>query len=130
MYAVRPAVKSRFFAFLADMVLKLTLHLLNYLLNPARVNPAVLHEALDGAFGDLSFYRVKSGKRNRAGRIVNNNIYACGYLERAYVAALAAAYSALHIVIREVYNADRCLNGVFRGAFLYRQGQYLARLLI
>src|SRR5262245_57424852 len=76
------------------------------LLDPSRVNAAVLHESLQGHAGDFTADRIKAADHDNPGGIVDDDIDARGLFEAAYIAALPADDASFHIVAGDGHGAD------------------------
>jgi hypothetical protein len=83
---------------------------LDNLLDPGRVDPAVLDQPFNGDAGDLPADGIERGDQNRSRRVVNDQVYARGSLEGADVPALPSDDPALHLVIGELDEAHRGLD--------------------
>ena len=79
---------------------------------------------------DLAAHRVEAAQDDRLGRVVDDQVDAGRLLERADVAALAADDAALHLVARQVDDADRVLGGVVGGDALHRGQDDVAGLVL
>ena len=118
----------RLLAELEDVLLHLLLRLLDDLLDPRRVDAAVLDELGQGEPGGLAADVVEGADDDDAGRVVDDHIDAGGLLEGADVAALAADDPALHVVAGDVDRADGGVGGVLGGVALDGGGEDLAGL--
>ncbi len=107
----------------ADVVLHLLLRLLDDLLDPGGMDPAVLDQLLERELGDLAADAVEPRDDDHAGRVVDDHVDAGGLLEGADVPALAADDPPLHLVVGDVDRADGHLGGVRRGVALDRGGR-------
>ena len=85
------------------------------LFDPVRVDPAVQDQLLQGEPADLAPDRVEAGQQHGLGGVVDDQVDAGGRLERPDVAALAADDPALHLVARQVQDADHALRGLLAG---------------
>src|SRR5439155_10958571 len=83
-----PAVRleDRLLPGLADDLLDLSLRLVVRLLDPRRMDPAVLEELRDGEAGDLSAEPVEAREHDRMRRVVDDEVHTGEVLERADVA--------------------------------------------
>ena len=97
------------------------------LLDPRRVDAAVLDQLRQRQPRDLAADAVERGEHDRLRRVVDDEVDAGEVLERADVAALAADDPALHVVGGELDERDRRLGGVARGDALERVGDEVAR---
>ena len=112
----------------ADVLLHLLLGFLDDLLDPRRMDAAVLDQLLERELGDLAADAVEPGDDDDAGRVVDDHVDAGRLLERADVPPLAADDPSLHVVVGDVDRADGDLGGVRRGVALDRRRQDLPRL--
>ena len=119
-------VEARLLARLRDVGLELGLGLVVGLLDPGRVDAAVLEQLLERHAGDLAADAVEAREDDRVGRVVDDEVDAGEVLEGADVAALAADDAALHVVGRQLHHRDRGLGGVARGEPLHDHGQDVA----
>ena len=115
---------------LADDQVDLRAGLVDDLLDPPGVDPAVGDELRDGEPGDLAADGIEARQHDRLGRVVDDQVDAGRLLERPDVAALAADDPALHLVAGQVDDGDRVLGGVVRGDALHRRDDDLAGLLL
>ena len=127
MQVEEPELEGGGFAFAADRLLHVRLHLLDDLLDPRRMDAAVGDETLDRLARDLAAERIEAGEDDRARRVVDDQLDAGGGFERADVAAFAADDPALQVVARQIDDRDGGLDGVFGGAALDRVGDDLLR---
>ena len=100
-------VEARLLAALGDVGLELGLGLVVGLLDPRRVDAAVLEELLERHPRDLAADAVEAGEDHRVRRVVDDEVDAGEVLQRADVAALAADDAALHVVGGELDDARR-----------------------
>ena len=114
---------------LADVLLHLLLGLGDDLLDPGRMDPAVVDQLLQRELGDLAADVVEARDDDDARRVVDDHVDAGGLLEGADVPALAADDPALHVVGGDVDGADGGLGGVAGGVALDGGGEDLAGLL-
>ena len=119
-------VEARLLAALGDVGLELGLRLVVGLLDPRRVDAAVLEQLLERHPGDLAAHAVEAGEDHRVRRVVDDEVDAGQVLERADVAALAADDAALHVVGRELHDRDGRLGGVAGGEALHHDGEDVA----
>ncbi len=118
--AVDAEVDGRAFAGLDNLLLHLTAHLCNNLLDACRVYAAVHNELVQGEAGDFAAYRVETGKHNRLGSVIDDDFHASCSFESADVAALAADNLALDFVVVNVEHGDGVLDGSLCGDALNR----------
>ena len=83
---------------LQDVLVDLRLRLVVHLLDPRRLDAAVLDELERGHLRDLAADRVEGREHDRLRRVVDDHVDAGQVLERADVASLAADDPALHVV--------------------------------
>src|SRR5439155_9881350 len=100
------------------------------LLDPAGVDPAVADELRQRQARDLAANGVEARQDDRLGGVVDDQVDAGGLLEGPDVAALAADDPALHLVRRQVHDADGVLRRVIRGDPLDRGNDDVAGLLV
>ena len=126
MQALHAGVEHALLAELDDVALELGLGLVVHLLDPGRMDPAVLEELLERQPRDLAPDAVEAREDDRAGRVVDDEVDAGEVLQRADVAALAADDPALHVVGRELDDRHRRLGGVAGGQALHAHRQDVA----
>ena len=97
---------------LADVLLELGLRLVVHLLDPGRVDPAVLDELVERHARDLAPQRVERGEDDRMRRVVDDEVDARQVLERPDVAAFPSDDPALQVVRGELDDGHRRLRGV------------------
>ena len=122
-------LERRLFAQPMNMTIHVFMGLLDDLLDPRRVDSAVLDQLLERQLGDLAANAVESRDDDDAGRVVDDHVDAGRFLERANVAPLAADDAALHVVVGDVDRAHRHFRRVRRRVPLNRRGEDLAGLL-
>ena len=120
-------LEDRLLAGLADVILELGLREVVHLLDPGRMDPAVLDQLLERRPRDLAAEAVEGREDDRLRRVVDDEVDAGQVLERADVAALAADDPALHVVRRELDDGDGRLGRVARGDPLERVGDQRPR---
>ena len=113
-------LEDRLLARLADDLLDLRLRLVVHLLDPRRVDAAVLDQLRQREARHLAAQPVERREHDRVRRVVDDEVDAGEVLEGADVAALAADDAALHVVGRELDDGDRRLGRVARGDALQR----------
>src|SRR5579862_36252 len=125
----RPAVRleDRLLAGLPHDLFQLRLRLVVRLLDPRRMDPAVLDELRQRQARDLAAEPVEGRQHNRVRRVIDDEVDAGEVLERADVATLAADDAALHVVGRDLDHGDRRLCRVARGDALQRVGDEVPR---
>lgn len=106
-----PEFKGRGLAPLLDLLVELLAGPLDDLLDPRRVDPAVLDELGETAGGDGAPQRVPGRQHDRPRCVVDEQIDAGGVFEGPNVAPLAADDSALHLVAGQGQDGDRPLRG-------------------
>ena len=77
--------------------------------------------------GDFAPDRVEAGEDDGVGRVVDDQVYAGGALQRADVAALAPDDAALHLVVGQRHDRDGDIRDLVGGAALDGQRDDLAR---
>ena len=110
MKTVNTCFQSGIFAFLLHLIVHFLLCLLNRLFDSCRMNTTIHNQLLKSNPRNLSANRVKTGNHNCLRGIVNNQIYAGQCLQRTDISSFSTDDSALHLIIRKLY--DR--NGGFR----------------
>ena len=100
------------------------------LLDAAGMDAAVGDELRDRDPRDLAADRVEPAEDDRLGRVVDDQVDAGRLFEGADVAALTADDPALHLVARQVDDADRVLGRVVRGHALHRGQDDVAGLVL
>jgi hypothetical protein len=89
---------------LHDEVVELGLRLVVHLLDPSRLDPAVLDQLLQRQPRDLAAETVERREDDRLRRVVDDEVDARQVLERPDVPALAADDPALHVVRGQVHD--------------------------
>src|SRR5919109_3219728 len=115
---------------LPDLLLEVPQRALVDLLDPSGLDPAVLHQLLEGHPGGLATDGVEAGQDDGLRRVVDDDVDARGGLERADVASLAADDPALHVLARQREHADAGLGRLLRGHALDRDRHDLPRSLL
>ena len=108
------------------MALELGLRLVVHLLDPSRVDSAILEQLLQRQLGDLAPHAVEAGEDHGAGGVVDDEVDAGEVLERTDVAALAADDPSLHLVRGELDDRDGGLGGMPSREPLHADGQDVA----
>ena len=116
-------VEDGLLAGLGDVRLELGLGLVVGLLDPRRMDAAVLQELLERHPGDLAADAVEGAQDDGVGRVVDDEVDAGQVLERADVAALAPDDAALHVVARELDDRDRRLGRMAGRQALHRDAE-------
>ena len=78
MQVVEAELERRRFAFLPDRFLHLRLDLLDHFLDAGRMDAAVGDQPLDRLTRDLPAKRIEAREDDRAGRVVDDQLDACG----------------------------------------------------
>ena len=115
---------------LAHDQLDLCLGLGDDLLDATRVDAAVLDELGQAQPGDLASDGVEAADQHGLGRVVDDQVDPGGLLEGADVAPLAADDAALHLVTRQLNDADRHLGRVVDHDALDRSDHDVACLFL
>ena len=123
-------LEGRFLSQPADVLLDVFLRFLDDLLDPGRMNAAVLDQPLESDLGDFAAHAVETGDDHHAGRVVDDHVDAGRFLESADVASLAADDPAFHLVVGDVDRAHGDFGRVRRGVPLDRRRQDLAAFLL
>ena len=105
-------LEDRLLARLVDLLVELGLRVVVHLLDPRRVDAAVLDQLLERELRDLAADAVERREHDRVRRVVDDEVDAGEVLERADVPALAADDAALHVVARELDDRHGRLGGV------------------
>jgi hypothetical protein len=87
-----------------DVVLDLRLRLVVHLLDPRRLDAAILDQLRQRQLRDLSPDPVERREHDRLRRVVDDDVDARQVLERADVAPLPADDPPLHVVRRELHD--------------------------
>ena len=112
---------------LVDLLVELRLRLVVHLLDPGRMDPAVLDELFERELRDLAADPVERRQDDRVRRVVDDEVDPGQVLERADVPALAADDAALHVVARELDDRHGRLRRMARRDALQRVGDERAR---
>ena len=104
--------------------------LVDDLLDPAGMDPAVGDELGEGDPGDLAADGIEARQDDGLRGVVDDQVDAGRLLEGPDVAALAADDPALHLVARQVDDRDRVLGRVVRGDALHRRDDDVAGLVV
>ena len=107
-------LEDRLLAGLPDVLVELRLRLVVHLLDPGRVDTAVLDELVEREARDLAPERVERRQHDRVRRVVDDEVDARQVLERPDVAALAPDDPPLQVVGRELDDGHGRLRGVAR----------------
>ena len=118
MNTVNACVNSGSFTRLLNGMFNLFAWFLIEFFDSCRVNSAICNEFFKRLTRYLTANGVKARNRNSLGRIVNNEVNACYRLKGAYVATLSADNSALHLIVGQCNNRNRCLCAVISRAAL------------
>ena len=121
------AFRDGLLARLLDEVVELRLRLVVGLLDPRRVDPAVLDQLVERQLRDLSANAVERREHDRLRRVVDDEVDAGEVLQRADVAALPADDPALHVVGGQLDDRDRRLGGMAGGDALQGVGDEVPR---
>ena len=97
---------NRVLAGLPDLLVEVAHGPLVDLLDPRRLDPAVLHELLEGHPRRLAAHGVEAREHDGLGRVVDDDVDAGGGLERADVPSFAADDPPLHVLARQREDAD------------------------
>ena len=121
--ALHAGLEGGVLAGLLEVRLELGLRLVVGLLDARRVDAPVGEQLLERHARDLAAHAVERRQHDGARRVVDDEVDAGEVLERADVASLAADDAALHVVGRQLDDADRRLGGVAGGEALHRDRQ-------
>ena len=105
------------FALLLDLVLDLTLSLVDHFLNAGGVDSSVGNKLFKGNSCHLTSCGVKAGKSDSLGCIVDNKVNACEGFKCPDVASLTSDNTTLHIVIGQGDNGNRSFGNLVCGTF-------------
>ena len=119
-------LEDRLLARLANVILELGLREVVHLLDPRRMDAAVLDQLLERRPGHLAPEAVEGREDDGLRRVVDDEVDAGEVLERADVAALAADDPALHVVRGQLDDGHGRLGGVARRHPLERVGDQRA----
>ena len=120
-------LEHRLLAHLDDVLVDLRVRLVVGLLDPRRVDAAVLEQLLQRQPRDLAADAVEARQQHRAGRVVDDEVDPGEGLERADVAPLAADDAALQLVGLQLDDRHRGLDRVAAGHPLHAGGEDAAR---
>ena len=107
---------------MADVIVDFGLGEVVHLLDPRRVDAAVLDELQEGHLGDLAADGVERGEHDGLGRVVDDHVDAGQVLQRPDVPPFAADDPALHVVRGQLDERGRRLGRVARRHALKRIG--------
>ena len=110
-----PQLEAGLLARLADVLLDFLGDLLDRLLDPGRVDAAVLDQALDGHPRDLPPDGIEPGEDDRLGRVVHDDVDPGRLLQRPDVPAFPTDDPALHVVAGQIHHRHRRLGDVLGG---------------
>ena len=99
--------------------------LLDYFLDTARVDTAILDQSLQRDPSHFAAHRVEPRQHDRFRRVVDDHVDPGGLLERSNVPALAADDAPLHLVRGELNHGNRGHRGLLRGHALNGQSDDL-----
>ena len=125
-HALHAGVEHALLTELDDVAVHLGLGLVVGLLDPGRMDAAVLQQLLEREPGDLAPDPVKAREHHGAGRVVDDEVDAGEVLQGADVAALAADDPALHVVGGELHDRHGGLGGVAGGQALHADREDVA----
>ena len=114
-------------ALFADRAVQLGLRLVDDVLDPGRVDPAVLKQLLQHPPRQLTPERVVRRYSDDLGGVVDDQVDTGRLLEGANIAALAADDPPLHLVARKRHDGDRGFRDVIGRDPLDRRGEDFAR---
>ena len=123
-------VEAGLLARLHHVALELGLGLVVGLLDPRRVDAAVLEQLLERHAGDLAPHAVEARQDDGVRGVVDDEVDAGEVLQRADVAALAADDAALHVVGGELDDRHGRLGGVAGGHPLHDDGEDVAHAAV
>jgi hypothetical protein len=115
---------------LDDVLVDLRLGLVVGLLDPCRMDAAVLQQPLKSQAGDLAANAVEAGQEDRARRVVDDEIDPRQGFEGADVAPLAPDDAALQLVRLERDDRNGGLDRVAAGHALHAGGKDAARAAV
>ena len=113
-------LKAGLLAHLPDVLLDFLVDLRDDLLDPRRVDPAVLDQALQRHPRHLAPHRVKPGQDNRFRRVVNDDVDARRAFQRPDIAAFTADNAAFHLVVGKRHHRHRRVRHMVGRATLHR----------
>ena len=126
MHSVDARLDDGAFALLLDGGLNLAAGLLDGFLNAGGMDASVGDQALKRDARNFPAHRLKAGKGDGLGCVVDNEINARHRLDGADVAALASDNAALHFVVGQRHDGDRGFRHMISGAALNCHGYNLA----
>src|ERR1035441_601196 len=107
MDSVHSQVESSLIACFLDGMLNFLFRFCYHLFNPARMDPAVSNQFLEGNLGHFTAYRVKARKDNRFRGVVNYQVDAGGCFKCPDIATFPTDYPPLHFIRREGHYGKR-----------------------
>ena len=110
-HRVDPHLEEDAFALLVNGLRDLLADLLDDLLDPCRVDPAVGDQAAQCRLGDLPADGIEARNHDRLGCVVDDDVDAREGLQGADVAPFAADDPALHLVVRKAHRGHSDLGG-------------------
>jgi hypothetical protein len=120
-------LEDRLLAGRVDVILDLGLRLVVHLLDPRRLDAAVLDQLREGELRDLAADAVERREHDGLRRVVDDDVDAGQMLERPDVASLSADDAALHVVRRELDHRRGRLGCMAGGHSLEGVGDEVAR---
>ena len=115
---------------LHNLIVELFLNLGNHLFNTSRMNASVGNQLMQGQAANLSADRIESRDYDSLGSVVNYDFNTTGSFQGTDVTAFTSDDTAFHLVIINMENAYRILNGGFSSNALNRLDNYLLGLLV
>ncbi len=116
-------LQNGFFADLDQGVFHFASGLGDDVFDPSGMDAAVGDQFFQGQAGDLAAHRIETGKNHRFRSVVDDQIHARGFLERAYVAAFASDDATFHLIRRQGNHGDRGLGNMVHRQALDGRGK-------
>ena len=98
MNAMGTDIKGCLFTGFPNCHFKIFGHFLNYFLNSGRMYPPVIDQLYESQPGNFPANRVKTGKNDRLGSIINDNIDTSGGLNSSDIPPFPANDSSFHLI--------------------------------
>ena len=106
MHAVDAGIYYGALARLFDSSLYLTARFVNGFLNAGRMDAPVCNKLFQRYARNFTAYRIKAGKCDGFGRVVNDEVNARDCFKRTDITALAADNAAFHLIVRQRNNGN------------------------
>ncbi len=130
MKVMNTRVEGRPFTCLPDNIVHFHLDLLDNVLHPPGVNPAVADQSLQRNFRDFPPDGIKTGENNGFRSVIDNQVNACCRFNRPDVAPFSSDDPPFHFITGKTHDRDGVLSHEIAGIPLNGIGQNLPRLLL